>query len=799
MVQNNFKIAWRNLRKNKVTGFINIAGLAIGMAVAMMIGLWMNDELTFNKYHQNYDRLSQVFIHQVFNGHKGTGQAMSLPIGPGLRQNFGSDFEYVTMASWNYDHLLTVGDKKLNREGMFCEPEFPEMLTLDMISGDRKSALLVPNSILLSRSIAEALFGSIDVMGQTLKLDNQHEMSVTGIFEDLPYNCSLRGVKYFLPWSQYVATNDWVKRNADNWDNHSFQCFTLIAEGTDFETVSAKIKDMELEHNKNGEPELTLFPMSKWHLYSEFKEGKIVGGRIQYVKLFGIIGVFVLLLACINFMNLSTARSEKRAKEVGIRKTIGSLRGQLIWQFLSESLLVSFLALIIAVALVQISLTGFNNLADKQVSIPWSNPVFWFSIISFASLTGLLAGSYPAFYLSSFKPLQVLKGVFKTGRMATVPRQVLVTLQFTVSVALIIGTIVVFQQIEHAKNRPVGYDRQGIVQLSISPELENKTELFRTEMLATGAAEEVSYSNAPATDIWSNQIGFDWEGREPDEQPLFTITACSYEYGKTMGWEILEGRDFDRKIVSDSSALILNEAAVELIGIPDIVGKTIRQGDTRTGEYDPADTRTVVGIVKNMIMESPWTPIRPAMFRMEPDWASFLLVKLKPEMPVKDALAEVEKTFTKLSPSSPFEYEFVDDEYDEKFRAEERIGKLARVFAILAIFISCLGLFGLSAYVAEQRTKEIGIRKVLGATVANLWAMQSKGFVGLVLLSCLIAVPIAWYYLDSWLSDYEYRISLTWSVFAVAAVMALIVTILTVSFQSIKAALSNPVKALRSE
>lgn len=799
MYRNHFKIAWRNLRKNKVTGFINIAGLAIGMAVAIVIGLWMHDEMTFDKYHQNYDRLGQLYLHQVFNGHKGTSPAMSLPVGPTLREDFGSDFEKVAMASWNFEHLLTVGEEQLIRNGMFAQPKLPEMLTLEMLSGNRDNALTEPSSILLSRSVAEALFNSVDVVGQIVQVDNEHDLSVSGVFEDLPYNTRFEETTYFIPWDHYLSITEWVRNSVDQWDNHSFQCFAQIADGADIDAINAKIKDIELKHNTNGEPELFFFPMSKWHLYSEFVEGENVGGRIQYVKLFGIIGVFVLLLACINFMNLSTARSEKRAKEVGIRKTIGSLRGQLIGQFLSESLLVSFLALIIAVALVQISLTGFNNLANKEVFLPWSNPVFWLLTIGFAAFTGLLAGSYPAFYLSSFKPLEVLKGIFKTGRNATIPRKVLVTLQFTVSVALIIGTIVVFQQIEHAKNRPVGYDRSSVLQFSVSPELMDKKDVFRTEMLANGAAEHVSFSNAPVTNVYSNQIGFDWEGRDPDEMPLFTITYSSFEYGKTIGWEVLEGRDFDRNITSDTAALILNEAAVEIIGVENIIGKTIRQGDLQTGEFDPEDNRLVVGIVKNLIMESPWDPVRPAMYKVDMGWASTMLVRLKPEMPVKEALANVEKTFTKLSPNSPFEYEFVDDTYDAKFRSEERVGKLARVFAILAIFISCLGLFGLSAYVAEQRTKEIGIRKVLGASVANLWAMQSKGFVALVFFSCLIAVPISWYYLNDWLSAYEYRIELSWQVFVVAAFLALVVTLLTVSFQSIKAALLNPINSLRSE
>ena len=792
MFQNNLRIAWRNLLKNKVTGFINIAGLAIGMAVAVMIGLWINDELTFNQYHKNYERLAQMYINQTFNDKTVTSQAVSLPTEPVLRNEFGTDFEHIALASWNFEHVLVRGEKKLLRRGMSVQPDFPKMFSLNLLAGTYEEVLKEPNSILLSQTLARALFDGEDPMGKTIRFDSQSDLKVTGVFEDLPYNSTFRSVdfaEFLVPWANYLATHEWVKNSQDNWGNHSFQLFAQIAEGADFENVTAKIKDIEKAHSPEGNPQYFLFPMSRWHLYADFEEGVNTGGRIQYVRLFGIIGVFVLLLACINFMNLSTARSEKRAKEVGIRKTIGSMRGQLIGQFLSESLVVAFLSLVSSIALVQISLGWFNEIADKQLGIPFGDPIFWILLIVFALFTGLLAGSYPAFYLSSFQPLKVLKGTFKTGRMAAIPRQVLVTIQFTVSVALIIGTIVVFQQIQHAKNRPVGYDRTGIIQTTSNIELDGKTEVLRNELLKSGAVEEISSSSGPITNIWS-KIGFEWEGKDPESLPTFGITACSHEFGKTIGWEIIEGRDFSKDFLTDTAALILNEAAVELTGIDDIVGKTIRWND---------NPFQVVGVVRDMVMESPWRPIKPTIFFVDPNWVAIYTIRLKTGYPVQQALASVQTVFEKHAPNSPFEFQFVDEVYDQKFQSEERIGKLARVFAFLAIFISCLGLFGLSAYVAEQRTKEIGIRKVLGASVANLWAMQSKGFVSLVLLSCLIAVPITWYYLNGWLMDFDYRIQLGWGVFVVAAVLALIVTLVTVSLQAVKAALTNPVKSLRSE
>ena len=790
MLKNYFKIAWRSLLKNKTTGFINIGGLAIGMAVALMIGLWLKDELSFNKVHKNYDQLAQVYLNGTINNEIYTDDAMALPIRPVIEEKYGSDFEALSLTSWNSQHILSYNEKRILKNGMFVEPSFPEMFSLNLIEGNTANVLKNPNSIVISESTAKILFGAGQAFGKTIRFDAISDLQISGVFKDFPKNSSFSNVQTFIPWEHYLSSQEWVKNSLDNWDNHSFQLFAQLKEGSNFETTSVKIKDIEKAHDPNTNPEIFLFPMSKWHLYSDFENGVIAGGRIQYVWLFGLIGIFVLILACINFMNLSTARSEKRAKEVGIRKTIGSLRSQLIAQFLSESFLVVLISLTLALALVLLSQDWFNEIAGKNLSIPWNSPIFWVSILSFAIFTGLLAGSYPAFYLSSFKPLKVLKGTFKAGRLAALPRQILVTLQFTVSISLIIGTIVVFQQIEHAKNRSVGYDRDGMIQFFSNEELLNKQDILRNDLLKTGAIEEVTHSSGPVTNIWSNQTGFDWEGKDPALNAAFAFSATSHEYGKTVGWEILEGRDFSRAFSTDTSALILNEAAVKLIGMEDIVGKTIQYS---------GEPHQVIGVIKNMVMESPWKPIKPTIFNVDPGWINVHTIKLKSGMPVQNALTSVEQVFKKHSPSSPFAYEFVDEKFEKKFRSEERIGKLASVFAFLAILISCLGLFGLSAFVAEQRTKEIGIRKVLGASVTNLWAMQSKGFIVLVFWSCLIATPLAWHFLDGWLADYDYRIELSWSTFLIAGGLACVVTLLTVSFQSIKAALMNPVESLKTE
>jgi ABC-type antimicrobial peptide transport system permease subunit len=538
-------------------------------------------------------------------------------------------------------------------------------------------------------------------------------------------------------------------------------------------------------------PVIFLHPMSRWHLYEEFKNGINSGGRIQFVWLFGIIGVFVLLLACINFMNLSTARSEKRAKEVGIRKAIGSLRGQLIGQFFSESLLVVALGFIFSLFLVQMALPFFNSVADKKMTILWSSPVFWLTGIIISLLTGLIAGSYPALYLSSFQPVKVLKGTFRVGRNAAIPRKVLVVLQFTVSVTLIIGTITVFRQIQFARNRPVGYTREGLLSLQMNADaMRNHFEAVKTDFKSTGAVVEAAAASGPATSVWSTNGNISWKGKDPSMAVDFPNTGITSEYGKTVGWQFKEGRDFSAAFASDSGAFVLNEAAVKFMGLKDPVGEMIMWGDKPF---------KVIGVIKDMIVESPYQPVRASLYHLTTQDINILHVKINPRVGVPEALSKIEKVFKKYNPDTPFDYRFVDDEYAWKFGNEERIGKLASFFAILAIFISCLGLFGMASFMAERRTKEIGVRKVMGASVFNLWRLLSKDFVILVLISLLIAVPLAYYLMNNWLQNYQYRSDISWWIFAVAGAGILIITLLTVSFQSIKAALMNPVKSLRSE
>lgn len=783
MIRNYFKIAWRNLLKNKVYSFINITGLATGIAVALLVSLWIWDELSFNSYHKNHSRLAQIMLNQTANGETYTDETIAMPLGEALRTQHAADFKYVSLSSWNDDHLLIAGNKKLSTSGRWVEADFPEMFTLDMVNGNR-NALKDPSTILITESMAKALFGKENPINKTVKLDNKLDMKIGGVYKDLPHNTGFYDTKILLPWGN---KENW-RNSQTSWTNHSGVLYVQLSESADFKNTNVRIKNIPTPHVEKVKEEIMLLPITKLNLYTEFENGKATGGRIQFVWLFGIIGAFVLLLACINFMNLSTARSEKRAKEVGIRKAIGSLRRQLIGQFLSESVFFSLLAFVLALVLVQLSLPFFNGLAGKQMSLFWNSPLFWIVALAFTLLTGIISGSYPAFYLSGFEPIKVLKGVFRAGRFASLPRKVLVVVQFSVSVILIIGTIIVFRQIQYAKDRPTGFSRNGLISVPLTEGLYGKYNILRSDLLQTGVVENMAESSQPASHF-SNNNSIEWRGKDPNLEIYFRDVNVTPEFGNTVGWTIKQGRDFSKNFLTDSGAVILNESAVTATGLKEPVGEIIKFG---------GKNYTVIGIAKDMLTQSPYDPMHPSVFFCE-GWMGVVTIRMKPGISEANALVKIAGVFKKYTPGNPFQYKFVDDEYAKKYSNEVRVGNLASFFAILAIFISCLGLFGLASFVAEQRTKEIGVRKVLGATVFNLWKMQSREFVGLVIIACLIAIPVAWYFLNQWLQNYSYRMEISAWIFIAAIAGSLIITLLTVSFQAIKAAIANPVKSLRTE
>lgn len=805
MYKSYFKIGWRNLAKNKGYSFINIAGLAMGMAVAMLIGLWIYDELQFNKYHKNYNRIARVMRSINVNDDVMSTTILPSALGDELRNKYGNYFDQVVMA-WGTDQTLSTTGRteeiKLALRGQFIQSEGPEMFTLNMLQGSRAS-LNDPHAILISKSAAKALFGDSDPMGKFLKMNNSDRMDVrvTGVYEDLPYNSEFDETKFFAPFDLLVSVNAWLQQ--PSFTNDFLNVYVTLNEHTNFELASNRIKNVILDNIQENKgyvavnPQLALHPMKDWHLRSEWKNGMIAGGAIRIVWLFGFVGGFVLLLACINFMNLSTARSEKRAKEVGIRKTIGSARTQLMNQFFSESLIVVVLAFVVALAFVTASLNWFNELAGKQMEMPWVNINVWLISFVFILLTGLIAGSYPALYLSSFNAVKVLKGSIHAGRSASLLRKVLVVVQFTVSITLIIGTVIVYQQIQYAKHRPVGYNREGLLMVPMSTgDFYGKHDVIATELKNSGVVLEMAESSGRPTAIQYINGGFDWQGKDPAFVPNWATVTVTPEYGKTVGWQIAGGRDFSRDIASDSSGFIINEAAAKILGFQNPIGETIRW---KNGWRSKFESFTVIGVVKDMVMNSPYSPSVPSVFFLSKDGTSWINIRINPQISTAEALPKIEAVFEKIIPLVPFDYKFADDEYALKFAAEERVRKLSTVFAVLAIFISSLGLFGLASFVAEQRTKEIGIRKVVGASTFNLWRMISQDFIVLVVAACLIAIPISYYFLTGWLKQYEYRVQITWWVFVVTSLVALVNALLTVSYQALKAASMKPVNSLRSD
>ncbi|HEY5745424.1 MAG TPA: ABC transporter permease [Chryseolinea sp.] len=794
MYRSYFIIGWRNLVKKKGYAFINVGGLAVGMAVSMLIGLWIYDEVSFNKMHPDYERIARVVVGGANSSGPFVQWNTAPPFGNEIRNLYGPQFKYVVMSTNRNQDILSVGDNQVTKTGYYAEPGMAEMLSLKMLRGSW-SGLQKKEAVFLSASTAKALFGDADPMNKLVTVvDNKQDLVVTGVYEDISSSSDFRDMTFLGTWDQFITTNAWVRR--DDWRQNGFRTFVQLADGANLQVASDKIKAIRQNHTTAEDAvfnfKVFLHPMGQWRLYSDLEHG---GGRISLIWLYGSIGLFVLLLACINFMNLATARSEKRAREVGIRKSIGSARSQLVGQFFSESFLVTGFAFIVALCLTQLALPFFNQIAEKEIVLPVSNIFFWLAGIGFCLITGLLAGSYPAFYLSSFNAVNVLKGTYMLGRLAVVPRKVLVVVQFTVSITLMVGVIIVFQQIQFGKDRPVGYSREGLIWVNTpTAEIHQHIDVVREELKKSGAVTEIAESLNTVTNVGSVLNGYDWTGAGPDWQSGFPTVGVASEFGKTVGWEFVEGRDFSRDLASDTTAIVLNETAVKYMNLKDPVDKTIK-----FTLFDKTRSFKVIGVIKDMLMESPFYPVRKTVYMLDNTTHNLVNIRINPQMSALEALPKIETIFKKYDPTTPFDYKFVDEEYARKFSEEELTGKLAFMFAGLAVFISCLGIFGLASFVAEQRAKEISIRKVLGASVGRLWSMLSKDFALLVVISCVIAAPLSWYFMNDWLQQYEYRAPLSWYVFAGTSVGALIITLITVSYQAVKAALANPVKSLKTE
>lgn len=794
MFQHYFKISWRNLLKHKGYSLINISGLGLGIAVVMLIALWVHHETSYNKHHVNHDRIAQIMLNQTFNGTTHTEIPLPRPIEPVLREEFGHHFNHVIMSGWTGNHLLSAEDIRISKSGNHMQAGIDEMLGLEFIAGNAGN-LANPDEILLSLSTADALFGTSEVVGKIVTLDKRNQLKVVGVYKDIPNNSTFRKLEFIAPWALYVNNNSWIKEVENNWFSRGFQAYVEFSERTNLDLLSENITLAAIKKEKYLKERQTTFifhPMNDWHLRSNWENGVKSGGKIQYVYLFQIIGAFVLFLACINFMNLSTARAEKRAKEIGIRKSVGSLKNQLAGQFLNESLLMVVLSFCLAIGFIILVLPFYNDIVGAKLTFPWASWMFWIMSFGFILLTAFIAGSYPAFYLSSFDPIKSLKGTLKAGKNSVNSRRILVVTQFTVSISLVIGSLLIFQQIQHTKNRPIGYDNTGLIQIPIDGKIYNgKYKVIRQELLNSGYIQEMSASAAPLTNVYSQSSGFEWEGKPEDFHDNFATISVSHDYGNSIQWEIKEGRDFSAELASDSNAVIINETAASYMGMNDPVGKYL--GDSIK--------MTIIGVVNDMVMESPFQAVKQTLYFISANELDneFYNLRLNPDKNAHESIAGIEEVFKNMFSDVPFSYQFVDEEYSYKFENEERIGKLSVIFTVLAIFISCLGLFGLASFIAEQRTKELGIRKILGASILQLWNLQSKEFVILVFISCVVAAPIAFYFMNDWLLKFHYRIDVSWWIFALSGGGSLLLTLVTISFQAIKAALINPVKSLRSE
>lgn len=795
MIKSYFRIGWRTLLRDKGYSFINISGLAAGLAVVLLIGLWIFDELSFNKYHSNYDRIARVWVNHNFNGDISSQWSVPYPLAAELRAEY-ADFEYVSVASPNYNHFISRGNDKFSKEGMFVDPEFLKLASIKMVRGSL-DVLKDPHAIIINQSLAKTFFGNNDPIGKDLSIDVNNIVTVTGVYEDIPPNNQFATSQWLANIDLYMSNYIGNPLALNNWGDFSYQTFVALRNGVSMAESSARISNVILKNNaaSHSKPELFLQPMSRWHLYSTYENGVNVGGDITFVYLFGIIGTFVLLLACINFMNLSTAKSERRAKEIGLRKTIGSYRSQLVLQFLTESILVVSISFVLAIAIVFLLLDSFNLWTGKQIEVPFNNPMFWITGISFILITGFVAGSYPAFLLSSFNTVSILKGTFRLGWSSGFSRKTLVVVQFVVSVTLVIGTITVYRQIQYAHNRPIGYNKDGLVTTYGYPFSDNARnpniyDALRQELINTGAVVNMAKSSSPTTNVYSYQSDFDWDGRDPYITPNFGVVWCTHDYGATIGVQIVDGRNFSREFASDTAAIVLNEAAVEYMNLEKPVGQTIK-----------FDQRSflVIGVMKNILTESPYMPMQPLVHMIDYGRSNIITMKLNPALSASDNLNAIEPVFKKFRPEIAFEAQFTDLEFERKFNDERRIAGLALAFTLLAIAISCLGLFGLASFTAQQRTREIGIRKVSGATVFNIWSLLSRDFVLLVTISCVVASPIAWILMRGWLEQYNYHTSTSVWIVLGASMGAIALTLITVSYQAIRAAKANPVNSLRSE
>jgi ABC-type antimicrobial peptide transport system permease subunit len=792
MFKNYFKTAWRNIIRGRGFSVINIMGLSLGLSCSLIIMLWVNDEKSVDTFHKNGKYLYQVYERNYFDGKITADYPTQGLLAEELKRRvpeiqYASGFEYA--AAPGSSNTFEAEEKIAKMTGMFAGVDFFKMFSYPLLQGNVAIALNEPNSIAISKHMAEYFFGNAsNAVNKVIRFDNNEDLKITAVFDDVPSNSSQQ-FDFLRTWADFVKQNDWVH----NWGNTDPQTFIQLRPDANAAKVQAKIKDFIYnfqQKDKSFIAELALQPYSEKYLHSNFKDGYLDGGRIEYVDLFSIIAVFILLIACINFMNLATARSAKRAKEVGIRKVIGAMRSTLIAQFIGEAVMLTFVSIVIAIMLTSLALPAFDQLAGKQLSLPFAQPTFWVTILGLLLITGFVAGSYPALFLSSLKPVRVLKGSLKFSWSASFFRKALVIFQFAMSVFLVIAMIVVYKQLKYIQTKNLGYDRDNLIYIPVEGDLVKNYELFKQEALSNTAITNVSKMRNSPTAIFHHTGSVSWPGKDPNLTVSFADGVVGYDFVKTMNLQMLAGRDFSKDYGSDSVGFLLNETAVNKIGFKDAVGKTMNWG-SHDGK--------VIGVMKDFHFNSLHETIEPLIMRLDENWTwGTILVRIKAGK-TKEAITSLQRICKQLNPKFPFTYQFSDLEYAKLYQSEAVVSKLANIFAFLAIFISCLGLFGLATFTAEQRTKEIGVRKVLGASSSSIVKLLSVNFLKPVILAFLIAFPVAWYVMHKWLQNYAYKIDMNWLMFVFAGLLTISIALITVSYQSIKAAIMNPVKSLRTE
>ncbi|MCE7993257.1 MAG: FtsX-like permease family protein [Roseivirga sp.] len=787
MVKNFLKVTFRNLRRNSLYSFINISGLAIGISCSILILLWVQDETSFDKFIPKVDRLHQVWLNAEFDNSIQSWRSVPLPTYEALKTAH-SKIANSVVAGWGGDRLIAKEDNRIMQPGYYVSEEFLDMFEFPMVVGDRSEVLDDPSSIVISESLAEMMFKGENPIGQFLKVDDLSVLKVTGIFEDTPANSSFE-FDYLIPWKHRESIQQWVVDNKTNWGNYSFQVFVELTENGALDEVEAGIRDMVEENGQKDIPrKLFLHPMPRWRLHSSFENGKEAGGQHEYVTLFTAIAMFILIIACINFMNLATARSERRAREVGIRKSLGSRRGQLIAQFYGESLMISLISFVLSIGIVSAVMPVYNDLVDKRLFLDFQSADFWIFSLTIIFVTGIVSGSYPSLYLSSFNPVKTLKGKVSVGKNANLPRKILVMLQFGFAVFLIISTVVILNQIELAKSRDLGYNQEGLITIPLTDDITENYDVLKQDLLRTGAAVSMTRSNSDVTQINSNNF-LGWPGKPETQRVMFVTVVTEYDYAKTVGADMLYGRDFSKEFATDSTAIVVNKAALDIMGLEDPIGTQLDLWGQK---------RTLIGVIDNILMGSPYEQVRP-MFLTLDDWGGSLMVRLNPTTDMKATMDKVQAVFERHNPAYPFDYSFVDERFQRKYTNINLTRKLSTIFAVLTIFITGLGLFGLASYTAEQRIKEIGIRKVLGASVSNLMLLISRDFAMLVMIAFLVASPLAWWGLNSYLDRYTIRVDVEWWVFAATGIISLLFALAIVSNQARRAAVANPVQSLRNE